>query len=330
MLRLVGVLVVAALLWMCWWVVGHSAYQKSISSWMEQRRTDGWVADFSDITTRGFPNRFDTTMSGLTLADPGTGVAWSAPFVQFLSLAYRPYEVIAVLPDNHVISTPLETLQVSHESARASVYFKPSTDLALERARLVLNGPRIHSSRGWTVSSTEWRFAIETLPVRESTYRVGIELLELFVPDLRRRALNSSQALPDQIDVVRADAVLGIDAPIDQRHLEGTYLGINRLELAELSVRWGEFSFRASGDLTVSEDGVPHGEIMLRVAQWRTILDLAEKTGLMEPAFRKALETALDLMSGHEGVLELPLVFAGGQVSLGPVPLGRAPRFQTW
>ena len=297
---------------------------------MEQRRSDGWVAEFSDITTRGFPNRFDTTMSDLTLADPGTGIAWSAPFVQFLSLAYRPHEVIAVLPDEHVISTPLEALQVNHDSARASIYFRPSTDLALERARLVLKDPRIHSSRGWTVSSTELRFAIETMPVRENTYRVGMELLELSLPEVLRRTLNSSRTFADQIGVVRADAEFGLDAPIDQRFLDGAHLGINRLDLDDLSVRWGEFSFSASGSLTVSEDGVPDGEIMLRVVEWRAILDLAETTGLLEPTHHVALETALELMSGHEDALELPLMFSGGLVSLGVVPLGKAPRLQAW
>ena len=330
MLRLVAVLVVAALLWMCWWFIGHSAYQRSLASWMEQRRHDGWVAEFSDITTRGFPNRFDTTMSDLTLADPGTGIAWSAPFVQFLSLAYRPHEVIAVLPDKHVISTPLEAIQVNHDSARASIYFRPSTDLALERARLVLKEPRIRSSRGWTVSSTEWRFAVETLPVRENTYRLGMELLEISLPNLLGRALKSSQALPDQVDVVRADAEFGLDAPMDKRLFERTHLGINRLNLTDLSLQWGDFAFSATGDLTVSGDGVPDGEIMLRAARWRTILDLAEAAGLFEPALRDVLETALELMNGHEDVLELPLVFSGGQVSLGVVPLGKAPRLQAW
>ena len=330
MLRLVAVLVVAALLWMCWWVIGHSAYQRSLASWMEQRRSDGWVAEFSDITTRGFPNRFDTTISDLRLADPDTGVAWSAPFVQLLSLAYKPHEVIAVLPNEHVISTPLETLRVSHDDARASIYFRPSTDLAPERARLVLRDPRIHSSRGWTVSATEWRFAIETMPVRENTYRVGFELLDLSLPDMLRRALDSSQAWPDHIGVVRADAEFGLDAPVDRRFLEGTHLGINRLDLADLSVRWGDISFSASGNLTVSGDGVPDGEIMLRVVEWRAILDLAETAGFLEPAFRDALETALELMSGHDVVLELPLVFSGGQLSLGIVPLGRVPRLQAW
>ncbi|MDE0524370.1 MAG: DUF2125 domain-containing protein [Boseongicola sp.] len=330
MLRLVAVLVVAALLWMCWWIIGHSAYQRTLAAWMEQRRNDGWVADFSDISTRGFPNRFDTTMSDLTLADPGTGVAWSVPFVQFLSLAYRPHEVIAVLPDKHVISTRLEALQVTHDSARASIYLRPSTDLALKRARLVLKDPRIHSSRGWTVSSTELRFAVEAMPVRENTYRVGMELLELSFPDTLRRALNSSQTFPVKIGVVRADGEFGLDAPLDRRFLEGANLGIRRLNLTDLTVRWGEFSFSATGNLTVSEDGVPDGEIMLRAAGWRTPLDLAETTGLIEPALRNALETAFELMSRHEDVLELPLVFSRGQVSLGLVPLGRAPRLQAW
>ena len=330
MLRLAAVLVIAALLWMCWWVIGHSAYQRNLASWMEQRRSDGWAADFSDISTRGFPNRFDSTISDLRLTEPDTGITWSAPFVQFLSLAYRPHQVIAVLPDEHVISTPLEALQLNHESARASIFLRPSTSLALESARLVLKDPRIHSSRGWTVSSTEWRFAIEAVPVRESTYRVGVELLELSLSDLLRRIPNSSKMFPDQIGVVRADAEIGLDAPMDKRFFEGAHLGINRLDLTDLSVHWGEFSFSATGDLTVSEDGVPDGEITLRAAKWRTVLDLAEAAGLFEPAFRDVLETTLELMHGHEDVLELPLVFSGGQVSLGVVPLGKAPRLQAW
>ena len=330
MLRLAAVLVIAALLWMCWWVIGHSAYQRNLASWMEQRRSAGWVAEFSDISTRGFPNRFDSTISDLRLTEPDTGITWSAPFVQFLSLAYRPHQVIAVLPDDHVISTPLETLQVNHDSARASIFFRPSTSLALESARLVLKGPRIRSSRGWTVSSTEWRIAIEAVPVRESTYRVGMELLELSLSDLLRRIPSSSKMFPDQIGVVRADAELGLDAPMGRRFFEGTRLGINRLNLADLSVRWGDFTFSAKGDLTVSEDGVPDGEITLRAAKWRTVLDLAEAAALFEPAFRDVLETTLELMHGHEDVLELPLVFSGGQVSLGVVPLGKAPRLQAW
>ena len=330
MLRLAAALVIAALLWMCWWFIGHSAYQRNLTAWMEQRRSEGWVAECSDVTTRGFPNRFDTTLSDLKLTDPETGITWSTPFVQFLSLAYRPHQVIAVLPEEHLISTPLEAFQVNHDAARASVFFRPSTSLALERARLVLEHPRIRSSQGWTVSSKELRLAIETIPVRENTYRVGMELLELSLPDMLRRNQDSSRMLPDQVGVVRADAEFGLDAPMDKRFFERAHLRINRLELTDLTVRWGDFSFGATGDLAVSEDGVPEGEVMLRAENWQPILDLAAATGLFEPAFHDMLEAAFELMSGQEGVLELPLVFSGGQVSLGVVPLGRAPRLRTW
>jgi len=297
---------------------------------MEQRRNDGWVAEFSDIATRGFPSRFDTTIHDPRLASPRTGIAWSAPFVQFLSLAYRPHQVIAALPDEHVVSTPHQAFRMSHDSARASLFLKPLKDLALERARLVVQNPRVRSSRGWDLSSREWRFAIEAMPVRENTYRAGVELLEISLPDILQRALDPARTLPDHVSVIRADVALGLDAPMDRRSLEGRRLGITRLEVSDLSVRWGDLSLSASGDLDVADDGVPYGEIMLRAAEWRSVLDVAEQAGRFRPELRDMLESALALMSGPADVLELPLAFSGGQVRLGVIPLGKAPPLPAW
>ena len=108
MIRLIVILLIGALAWMTWWGFGQVAYEEGLGSWIEQRRTEGWAADVGDMKTAGFPNRFDTLMTDLRLADPDTGVAWTAPQVQLLSLAYKPHQVIAVLPEAHRFSTPHE------------------------------------------------------------------------------------------------------------------------------------------------------------------------------------------------------------------------------
>ena len=87
-----GVVVLAAALWCGWWFVGRAGHVAAIETWAEDRRRAGWDVSYEELGVAGFPNRFDTTLSEVTMADPASGVAWSAPFVQFLSLAYKPHQ----------------------------------------------------------------------------------------------------------------------------------------------------------------------------------------------------------------------------------------------
>ncbi|MEP0563641.1 MAG: DUF2125 domain-containing protein, partial [Paracoccaceae bacterium] len=163
MSRVVVIILSFFCLWMVWWAFGQFGYQKGVEAWIEDRRGEGWVADVGELETVGFPSRFDTTLTDVQLADPATGVAWTAPFVQFLSLAYKPHQVIAVLPQEHSFSTPLQTLTIAHSEAKASLFLKPSTSLGLDRARLVVDALEVGSNRGWDVSLREGRFAAEDI-----------------------------------------------------------------------------------------------------------------------------------------------------------------------
>ncbi len=49
---------------------------------VEQLRADGWQVDYADLGVAGFPNRIDTTVTGLTLADASGQNGWAAPEVQ--------------------------------------------------------------------------------------------------------------------------------------------------------------------------------------------------------------------------------------------------------
>ena len=100
-----------ALAWSGYWIVGAISLERTLIDWLEQRRLDGWVAEASSVNTRGFPNRFDSTFSDLELADPSTGMAWTAPFFQIFSLSYRPNHIIAVLPERHQFRTPEQTIE---------------------------------------------------------------------------------------------------------------------------------------------------------------------------------------------------------------------------
>lgn len=326
MLRLVVVFLVGALIWMCWWAFGQSAYQSGLTAWVDDRRNEGWVADYSELATRGFPNRFDTMITDVALADPETGIAWSAPFVQFLSLSYKPHQVIAVLPDEHRFSTPFQTFDISHDEARASLFLQASTLLGLDRARLVTSGLKAVSSRGDTLALEQGRLAAETVEGEENAYRIGAEIEGLFPTEEALSVLDPAGVLPKRVENLRTDAELTFTAPWDRNAIENARPQLTGFVLSDLSARWGDVTFRAAGQVTVDEAGIPDGEITIRAEEWRQILDMAETTGVVPPTLRGTVETALGLLSGGTDILDAPLVFSGGRIWLGIIPLGDAPR----
>ncbi|MEO1536509.1 MAG: DUF2125 domain-containing protein [Pseudomonadota bacterium] len=326
MIRLVVILLVVSLAWMIWWAVGHTAYERGLSAWIEQRRAEGWAADVATLDTDGFPSRFDTTLTDLRLADPDTGVAWDVPILQFLSLAYKPHQVIAVLPEAHDFSTPLGSFQIVHDDARASLFLKPETALGLDQAIVIVSDLRIEGSNGEEVALATGRFAAESVPATENTYRLGADIAGLN-PSLEvLRWLDPTRVLPETVDAVKLDATASFNRPWDRFAIEDARPQPTRIELENLSAAWGSANFRAAGTLDVSPEGIPEGEITIRAVDWRKILDLAVASGLLPESAADPLERALELMSGPRDTLDATLGFRGGFIWLGIIPIAPAPR----
>lgn len=326
MIRLIVIVLVVSLAWMIWWVTGQTAYERGLSSWIEQRRGEGWAADVGSLVTGGFPNRFDTTLTDLRLADPDTGVAWSVPALHFLSLAYKPHQVIAVVPEAHRFSTPLGAFDISHEDARASLFLKPETALGLDQAILVLSGLEVDAEAGWDTSLVSGRFAAESVPATLNTYRLGAEIEGLTPSAPLRRLLDPARVLPDTVETLRLDATAAFDRPWDRFAVEDARPQPTRIDLTDLSARWGTAMFRATGELDVTEDGFPEGEITIRAEEWRKILDMAVASGVLPENAVGPLERGLELMSGPRDTLDATLGFRGGFVRLGIIPIAPAPR----
>ncbi len=327
--RLIIFILVAAGLWMGYWAFGSISLERALKAWLDDRRAEGWVAEVESIDVSGFPNRFDTTFSDVTLADPATGVAWQAPFFQILALSYRPNEVIAVLPPEHRLSTPLQTMTLSSDQTRGSIDLGASSSLPLESATIVSDGLAISSNAGWDMALDQARFATELAPVSENTYRIGAELKAVDLPANLERLLNPAGVLPERVETLRLDAEVGFSEPWDRRAIEMARPQITAIELSDLSFNWGEVVLQATGSLTVDPAGIPDGEISVRAVEWQQMLDMAVASGVLEPGLAGTIERGLGLiagLSGRDDTLDAPLTFRDGQVRIGPLPIGPAPR----
>ncbi len=322
-------IVVAALAWSVYWAVGSAGATKAFEAWFEGRRADGWVAEYSDLTTRGFPNRFDSTFTEISLADPDTGLAWEAPFFQVFALSYKPNHIIAVWPDHQLIATPEVKYDVTSTDMRASLVTRPAPGLPLERLTLTAEGLEVQPDI--TVQPTtadSLTLATERATAADSSYRFGLTA-DGFSPALDWRVkVDPGDTLPDSLEALSLDMTVDFDKPWDLSAIEDARPQPRRLDLKLAEARWGRLELQAAGEVTVDSAGIPTGEITVKARNWRDILRLATDSGALPQAFAGTLEDGLALvsqMAGNPKTLDIPLGLRDGRVFLGPVPLGPAP-----
>lgn len=328
-MRILLVLVlIAAAGWAGYWVLGSRAVENDVRGWLDARAEAGWVAEYSEVTTRGFPNRFDTTITGLELADPATGVAWSAPFFQIMRLSYQPNHLILIWPGTQTLASPYQRLTVATDRMRASAIFEPGDDRRLDHATLVAEALDVQSNGGWSAAIEELRLATRRTAARENDLDIGLELVNLRPGGVILADLADAGFVPGTFERLQIDATVGFDGPWDRAAIETARPSVTGIDLKLLQANWGKLELWMAGDLTVDAAGVPSGKITVKARNWREMLQLGVSAGWVPEGFAPTLESGLEILaalSGSPQTLDAPLTIRNGAVSFGPIPLGRAP-----
>lgn len=327
MRKLLALIVVVAAGWAAYWFVGARGHEAALTKWFDDRRAEGWQVEYADHTVRGFPNRFDTTLTDLFLTDPETGISWQAPIFQILSLSYRPNHLILVWPKEQQIATPYEKFTLRNEDMRASFKVKPSTSLALAAANLEMMDASLTSSDGWTAQFTKLNAAIRNTPETNSTYDVAASIEQLQPGERVRGIIDRGGTLPDVIETLRFDLQSELAAPLDRVVLETNRPALNTLDLRELRAIWGQLELRAAGDMQVENDS-PKGDLAVTARNWRNMLALAVDAGAIDANVASGAESILKLLaasSGNKDSLDITLTFSNGRSFVGPIPIGPAP-----
>ena len=330
-MRFIAGLIIAGLIgWCGWWFIGSSAQKSAWTSWFEERNQAGWVAENSGISVKGFPNRFDTTISDFELADTQSGWAWSAPFFQILMLSYQPNHVIAVWPNSHKISTPEGTVAITSEKMRGSVKFVPNTDLTfdgtqIEMQKVGLKGPL------WEINLENANLAtrrVEAGDAPDFAHQIGFNANKLNLSEVLKQSLDPADLLPAAIDKAHLDITVAFDAPWDRFSIDGPKPQPTAISVKDVNVIWGKLKFSANGQLRVDGRGNPEGDINLKAENWQDLVNLAASSGLISQDIAATITSGLRLMaalSGDSKTLSVPLNMSGGVMRLGPIRIGQAP-----
>jgi hypothetical protein len=329
MRRLFVILGVLAAVFVAYWFTVARGVESGINAWLSARASEGWVAEADSVRTTGFPARFETALTDVTLADPRTGVAWAAPRFTFEAEAFRPNRITARWPDTQTIASPWERIEVVSGRFDASIAFVPGTRLEVRAVEANLSGVTLTSTIGW-----EMRFDVGALSATSSeagsgAYAIRSEASGIVLPDALRQTLDPARLLPDVVEGMVASANVTFSAPWDRLALEVARPQVTAIDLADLTAQWGGIQLRAAGAVTVDTEGVPDGRVMVKITNWRDLLQVAGNAGLIPAPVMPTVERAFEILAGLSGpkdTLDVPLAFAKGVVSFGPVPLGPAPR----
>lgn len=325
MRALLWITTAAAVVYGGYWVAGSTAMRRGAVAALTDLQAQG-IAGPAEISLRGFPSRFDLTVEPVALRRGA--VEWSAPFVQLFMLAYRPTHLIAVWPHEQRLTLAGLPLAITSTDMRASAVVGVSADLPLDRTVFIARDLAVHAGADLGILLAEARLATRADPTG-LTHQLGAELSGLTLSPALRTAADPEGTLPQIIDRLRLDAALTLDRPLD-RHAASALPRPVALTLRDLSLGWGDMRLTASGQLDRGADGRLMGRIEIDADHWREILALAVATGLVRaelaPTYAAALEQLAAVSGPDPDRLQVPLVFSGGWITLGPLPIGIAPR----
>ncbi|KIC15640.1 DUF2125 domain-containing protein [Leisingera sp. ANG-DT] len=328
-MRLAKLLIAALLVWSLYWAAAAWGLKRGISAWFEVQENRGWQAEYAGLETQGYPFRHQTRISRPTLADPRSGTAWRADWLELSSPAAWPGQLELHFPATaQRLSYFDRTAVIAADGLQASLHLKPGAALELEQMAAVADSWQITRS-GETVLSGAALDLRMVQTERPETYRITADAREFAPRAAWRRLLAASAPLPERFDTLALEMAVAFDAPWDRSALEQRRPQPRRIDLKLADARWGDLRLKATGALTVDEQGLPEGEIALQAENWRGLVLMAERSGALPPSLRNSVERVLGLLAGASGNpqnLDITLGLADGYVTFGPLPMGHAPR----
>lgn len=327
MRKLIILVVVAALAYSGYWFVGKS----QITSVLEQALIDidagEYDLSYDSLHTRGFPSRFDTTITDLEFNDPATGMTWTAPLFQLFALSYRPNEVIAVFPNEQTLTVDGELFTLFTNDMRASGKVSANTSLAFQTATIEMENPRIRTEEGAELAMASVLAAMRLTPETTQTYDVFLEARSIVLPEDIRRMIDPQNQQPPIIQNLRFDSDVDLSAPIELNG-DASTVEIETLSIKEFALTWGEMSLSAIGDVMPDDAGVLDGSITISARNWMQGLDLAVSTGAVKDERRflvTEIANNMDETPHIPDTLTITLTISDGNMMLGSFPLGPAP-----
>ncbi|WP_417243443.1 DUF2125 domain-containing protein [Celeribacter sp.] len=330
MRKLLWLILIAVVVYSGYWLVGAKSTERAIAGWISARGAEGWQAEYDDLRTGGFPLRFDTTITALSLADPATGVAYAAPRLEINSASYAPTALSAAFASGATFATPLQRIDITHDRAGADLFMDAGPNLTLDVAAFALENLTVTSTLGWGVTLAQGAFDTKRHADTPLTHDIRFTARDFRPDDGVMEKLDIDGVLSDRFEQLDIALTATFDAPWDIHALEGARPQPTRIDIDTFAAKWGALDLQIAGGFDVDARGTATGKIALKARNWREMIEIATATGLIPADMKSLALRAGQVLAGLKGnaeTIDADLTLADGMIVLGFIPIGPAPNF---
>lgn len=328
MRKLIALILVASVLYGGYWFIARAQIQDRLKEALIQADEGAYDVSYTSLKTRGFPSRFDTTVTDFQFTDPSTGAHWSAPWFQLFALSYRPNEVIAIFPPEQTFTINDSTITLFSDDMRASGKVRANPALTFQDATITMDNPRFQTEDGGELAMANVLAATRLTPNTTQSYDIFLEAHSIELPENIRRFIDPGNLQPSLIQNLRFDSDATLSAPIEVNSASNTPATIEALSIKEFALTWGDMSLSAIGDVMPDASGLLSGSISVSARNWQQALDLAVSNGMVDDSRRFLFTEIVDNLDETPHIpdtVTLTLTVDNGNMSLGGLPLGSAP-----
>ncbi len=323
---LFGATILGALAWTGWWFVLARGQEAALTAWFDDRARAGWQAGHDGIGLTGFPLRLEREIIGVRLADPRTGWAWTAPWLHFQSGTFAPTWVEVTWPGVQSLAVPGERVEITSRTMTARLALRPDAALGLVHASARVARLDVRANSGWTAraATVDAEIARRT---NDNGYTIAFSAVDVLLPEPLMALIDPTGIAGRELERMTFDGSAVFDAPLDRHLIEDGRLALKAATIRRAGFQWGRIRLDAKGKIKVDDQGYPKGEIEVTARHWREIIELAKRSGAIGPGIATGLTTALELVAllgGNRDELNATLTFNDGEVSIGPISIGRA------
>jgi hypothetical protein len=325
---LLAAILLASAGWGGYWFLGAQAVERGAAAWVEQSHATGLLVRHEGLTVSGFPGSFYVRMESPQLLSLWNGTGWQAGAIELFASSFRPNRLSLVLQEQQRLVLRHETLDLDSEDLRAGVWLS-GTSLALAEASLAGVDLVLGSDASWRVTLDSLELSLRQDSQSLTRHDLSFEARGLVPDPVWHATIALDPSPPPAIEHLSLKGGMEFDAPLDRHALAGPAPRLTRLQIDEASIRWGEMLLWGDGEVAVDADGFPQGRITFRARNWKQMLAVAVAAGLLHPEVAPTWERGMQMLEDEgdtPGTLEVPLRFDRGRMSLGPLPLGPAPR----
>ncbi|MGY6634519.1 MAG: DUF2125 domain-containing protein [Alkalilacustris sp.] len=326
-MRRAGVLLaVLAAVWSAAWFVVARTVERTAETWFAEATAAGALAEYGFLRAGGFPGGVKLLLEAPRLGDPVTGLGWRGGELRAGVQAWAPQRVDVVAQGAQTLSLGSWEAVMTGQSLAGVVRLRRGQPKAL---LLAFRGVEVVAPQGTFVPApleTRAALAEATLELRRGTNDLRLDLtgsgLEVSGLDWPAQLAERPET---PVERVSLSVAAGFDGP-PQPGAQPAWVGLETLE-----VLWAGGAVRGGGRLTLDGDGRPEGRIELEAEGWPPLVALAVALGLIEAEIGETwvrVLATLEAAGPKPGVLSVPVVFRDGWMSVGPLPLGRAPQLQ--